>query len=80
MTYISMSATILRSSNGPKWIVEPRILGNRQAQLEQLALAQHPPLSPLDLSLELLLAAEPQQNQAKPPRHQHDLGDPPQDD
>ena len=50
------------------------------SQLEQLALAQHPPLSPLDLSLELLLAAEPQQNQAKPLRHQHDLGDPPQDD
>ena len=50
------------------------------SQLEQLAVAQRPPLSPLELSLELLLAAAPRQTPAEPLQHQLGLDDPPPND
>ena len=50
------------------------------SQLEQLAISQRPPLSPLELSLELLLAAAPRQNPAEPLQHQRALDDPPPND
>ena len=50
------------------------------SQLEQLAISQRPPLSPLELSLELLLAAAPRQNPAEPLQHQRGLDDPPPND